>query len=113
MPDISDFGLVTQKVTGYNDLPALKRILRERDFSTGSITKTEQIITIKMFGRYDSAALLESNVNAFKAALQSDVEQVYFSTSRGITFTAVANRGFKATVFRNDVTILLELSVVV
>jgi hypothetical protein len=97
--------------TGYKNLPALKKILTERDFDSNDIKKIEKIVTVKLFGRYASSAALETGVNGLKTLLETDVEHDFLFTSRAINFDGVANRGFKAVVFRNDVSITMEIVV--
>ena len=111
--DISTFGLIVQRVSGYNNLPARKRILTEQDFDSNDITHNENTVTVKMFGQYASSAALETGVNGLRSLLESDVEHDFVFSSRGLTFTGVVKSGFSAKVFRLDVSIVLEIGVVV
>lgn len=111
--DISTFGLIVQKVSGYNNLPALKKILPEREFDSGDIKLTEKNVIITMFGQYSSNAALETGINGLRSLLESDVEHDIVLSSRGITFTGVAKRGFKTRLFRLDASLVLEFGVVV
>lgn len=111
--DISTFGLIVQSVKGYNDLPALKKILVERSFTANDIKFNEKEVAIKLFGQYASSTALETGVKGLRTLLESDVVHDFLFTSRSINFDGVARNGFKAKVFRNDVSIDLVLGIVV
>lgn len=111
--NISTFGLIVQKVSGYNNLPSRKRILTEQAFLANDITHNENTVTVKLFGQYASNVALETGVNGLKALLESDVEHDFVFATRGLTFTAVAKSGMPVKLFRLDASIVLVLGVVV
>ncbi len=110
--DISTFGLIVQKVSGYTNLQALKKILDEREFLANDIKGEEREVVVKLFGQYASSAALETGINGLKSLLESDVEHDYIFPNRSIAFVGVAKRGFKTSIFRLDASLLLTIGIV-
>ena len=111
--DINTFGLIVQRLNRYFDKPKRKSILTEQTFLANDITFNEQSPVILMFGQYANQTTLATNVQALEALLDGAVEHDFVFTSRGISFTGVVKKGFSAKVKRNDVSIVLEVGVVV
>ena len=111
--DISTFGLIVQRLNKYFDKPKRKKILTEQAFLANDITFNEQTPIVLLFGQYANQTTLATNVQALEALLDGDVEHDFVFVDRGISFTGVVKKGFDARVRRNDVSIVLEVGVVV
>lgn len=111
--DISTFGMIVQYLDNYFDNPKRKAILQEQDFDANDIVLEEKKVSVRIFGQYANQSTLATNVNALKTLIETDLEHDFVFANRSVSFTGVVRNGFPAVVKRNDVSIVLEVGVVV
>ena len=111
--DINTFGLIVQRLNKYFDKPKRKKILTEQAFLTNDIVLEEQKPIVLLFGQYANQTTLATNVQALQTLLDTDVEHDFVFSDRSISFTGVVKKGFNAVVRRNDISIVIEIGVVV
>ena len=110
--NIDTFGLRLLKPDDYYDLPARKKILPVPEFTENDIKYQSREIRVRLFGKYEFIADMNTAVTNFVTLLQGLLIHTIELTNHGLSFSGVFKDGMKTTIRKNTVEIDLKITIV-
>ncbi len=102
-------GLKLLKVEGFHDLPRRKRILREPGSSAGLIKYDERKITVHLYAKAATTALVGAIADALRTILEMSQVHTFTIPEQGISVLGVCKDGFSTELHRKIIRITLPI----
>lgn len=112
--DISTIGLTLSSIDGLHDLPKQKDILAYHSASTTLTKHEEQVVTVRLIGKYDTSADLTDAVEDLRVLLATAVVHNFVFPNHAFSPSAVCRDGFDVRVYGHDykmLEVILKLTI--